>query len=312
MIEVRDLVKRYGLFEVLRYVNFSVEKGEAVALLGENGAGKTTTMRILSSFVPPTSGSVRVAGRDVVFESDAVRMRLGYMPESVPLYGAMRVEEFLRFRAKLKGLKGKDVKPAVERAMAGVHLTARRRSLIQNLSKGLKQRAGLADALVHDPEVLILDEPTSGLDPTQRVEVRSLLAELKGKHTILISSHILPEIESICDRAVILRKGKVVSTSRIADLKAAGGGDDSFTVTAKNVAESTRATLRALGSVAKIDIVDAETAVSVVVHPKEASARNDVLRALIDGRSDIVELKSSGGSLESAYIAILRGGESAA
>lgn len=311
MIEVKDLVKRYGFFEALRFVTFSIEKGEAVGLLGENGAGKTTTMRILSSFLPPTSGIVRVAGHDVMSESDAVRRALGYMPESVPLYGAMRVEEFLSFRARLKGVAGREVGARIGSAMEAVDLLARRRTLVQNLSKGLRQRVGLADALVHDPAVLILDEPTSGLDPTQRHEVRGLLAALKGKHTILISSHILPEIESICDRAVILRQGKVVSESRIADLKASGASS-AFKITARRLGPEAVATLRALPSVAAVVVEYAADAADLLVTPNGAGARNEVLARLIADGVEIVELASAGGSLETAYLALLKGEGSAA
>lgn len=219
MIRVQRLFKRFGGFEALKGIDFHVAAGTSVGLLGENGAGKTTTMRILSCFIAPTSGVVEVAGHPVVFESAAVRENIGYMPESVPIYGNMRVEEFLRYRARLKGVSAKSVRRAVDEAISKVDLTSRRRSLVQVLSKGLRQRVGLADALVHRPPVLILDEPTSGLDPSQRREVRELIRDLRGEHTVLVSSHILPEIETTCERVVIIHRGTVAASESIETLK---------------------------------------------------------------------------------------------
>ncbi len=218
-IRVQNLFKRYGHFEALKHISFEVEAGESVGLLGENGAGKTTTMRILSCFIPPTIGTVEVAGHEVIFDSKAVRRNIGYMPESVPLYGNMRVGEYLDFRARLKGLRAREAKAGVDRSLAQVDLNKRRRSLISTLSKGLRQRVGLADALVHDPSILILDEPTSGLDPAQRLEVRKLIQSLRSERTVLLSTHILPEVEATCDRVIVIHGGKVLARESIADLK---------------------------------------------------------------------------------------------
>lgn len=253
-IRVRNLFKRYGHFEVLKHINFAVEKGETVGLLGENGAGKTTTMRILSCFIPPTIGTVEVAGHEVVFASKKVRRSIGYMPESVPVYGAMRVGEYLDFRARLKGLKASDAKAGVDKSLSLVDLTARRRSLISTLSKGLRQRVGLADALVHDPSILILDEPTSGLDPAQRREVRKLIQSLRGERTVLLSSHILPEIESTCERVIVIHGGKVLAQQSISELKTRADVDN-FTITGRG---DLATCLEHLGTIETVSIQDSQ------------------------------------------------------
>lgn len=316
MIEVQELTKRYGLFEALRFASFKIEKGEAVGLLGANGAGKTTTMRILSCFLPPTSGTVLVAGKDVVRESMEVRRRIGYLPENVPVYGAMRVEEFLRFRARLKGLDGATAKSRTAEVMSRVDLTARRRSLVQNLSKGLRQRVGFADALVHDPEVLILDEPTSGLDPSQRVEVRRLLAELRGRHTLLISSHILPEIESVCERVVILRQGTVVAQSPIGALKGESArfvveGAFSSEEAARKAIESVRAVADFGTPGIRLESASLNEGIVVLEFSSggQASDRSLVVKKMLDLDFPIMELRSKSASLEDAYMKLLRGGD---
>lgn len=222
MIHVENLTKRYGAFTALDGISFHVGPGRVVGFLGANGAGKTTTLRILSCFMPPTSGCATVGGCDTVRASDEVRRLIGYMPESVPLYGDMRVIEYLRFRARLKGVRGSAVADALERVISQCHLQEKRRSLIRALSKGQRQRVGLADALIHDPRLLILDEPTSGLDPDQRVEVRSLIATLAGDHTVLLSTHILPEAEASCSDVIIIHKGRIAASTSIADVAGSG------------------------------------------------------------------------------------------
>ena len=311
MIEVHNLFKRFGAFEVLKFVNFEVEKGESVGLLGINGAGKTTTMRILSCFLPPTSGTVKVGGHDVVFGSGAVRKVIGYLPENVPLYGAMRVEEYLRYRARLKGVRGRDVKESVDRVLGMVHLDARRRSLIQNLSKGLRQRAGLADALVHKPDLLILDEPTSGLDPTQRIEVREMVKSLKDDHTILISSHILPEIEASCDRVVVINDGTVVAQKPIDELRTFGEYDR-FQVVVRGDEAVVLAALASQEGLAVEGVDEGTTASEIVVSLSSTdriNGRAEANRRLVNGRMDVVGLMSRDLSLEEAFVRLIEGGE---
>ena len=211
MIEVANLTKRYAGHAAVSDISFTVRRGEIVGLLGENGAGKSTTMRILACYLPASSGTVRVAGLDVFQQSDEVRRRIGYMPENNPLHYDMRVREYLKFRARLKGLSRKQSRQRVDVVTEQCDLTEVSRRIIGQLSKGYRQRVGLADALVHEPELIILDEPTIGLDPNQIRLVRQLIKGLAGTHTVLVSTHILPEAEMTCHRVVIMFDGKILA-----------------------------------------------------------------------------------------------------
>src|SRR5882672_8004738 len=211
MIEVANLTKRYAGVTAVSNLSFTVARGEIVGLLGPNGAGKSTTMRILSCYLPATSGTVRVAGLDVFRQSDEVRRRIGYMPENNPLHYDLRVREYLKFRARLKGLSRRASRKRADIVMEQCGLTDVSRRIIAHLSKGYRQRVGLADALVHEPELLILDEPTIGLDPNQIRSVRQLIKSLAGAHTVLISTHILPEAEMTCHRVFIMYAGKILA-----------------------------------------------------------------------------------------------------
>ena len=210
MIEVSNLTKTYPGDLAVNDISFKVDKGEIVGFLGPNGAGKSTTLRILTCFLAPTRGSASVAGFDVVRQSMEVRRRVGYLPESNPLYTEMRVEEYLHYRARIKGVASADRAKRVDEALERVTLVDRRRSIIQHLSKGLRQRVGIADAIVHNPELVILDEPTIGLDPTQVREIRELIRALGREHTVLFSSHILSEVEKVCGRVIIVNRGRLV------------------------------------------------------------------------------------------------------
>ena len=209
MIQVNNLTKRYVGRTAVDHISFEVERGEVVGFLGPNGAGKTTTIRMLTGYFPPSSGTASVAGFDVFHESLAARRCIGYMPENVPLYTDMRVREYLNFRAALKGLSGRELRKNVGEVMEMCGLNEMRKKIIGNLSKGYRQRVGLADALVHKPELLILDEPTNGLDPNQIRRVRNLIKQLGLTHTIMLSTHILSEVELVCDRVIIVDRGKV-------------------------------------------------------------------------------------------------------
>jgi ABC-2 type transport system ATP-binding protein len=225
LIDVRDLTKTFGQHVAVSDLSFRLEAGEVVGFLGPNGAGKTTTMRMLTGFLPPTRGTIRVAGFDVLRESLAVRQRIGYLPENVPLYREHRVDEMLRFHGRLHGLSRSELSRRADEVLERVGLTERRRSRIGSLSRGLRQRAGLAVALLPRPDVLILDEPTSGLDPLQRIEVRRLIRELTEDHTVLLSSHILAEVEAVCPRVIILDRGRVAADGSPDELvRTLGGG----------------------------------------------------------------------------------------
>jgi ABC-2 type transport system ATP-binding protein len=225
MIEVSDLTKRYAGRTAVDRISFSVGKGETVGLLGPNGAGKSTILRILTCFLPATAGTVRVSGFDVFHQSDEVRRRIGYMPENNPLHLDMRVREYLKFRARLKGLTRTQTRDRVSVVLEQCGLTDVNRKIIGHLSKGYRQRVGLADALVHEPELIILDEPTIGLDPNQIRSVRQLIKDLGRKHTILLSSHILPEVEMTCSRIIILHEGKILAADTTDNLRGMFGND---------------------------------------------------------------------------------------
>jgi ABC-2 type transport system ATP-binding protein len=218
MIEVEQLVKRYGDYTAVAGVSFQAAKGEIVGFLGPNGAGKTTTIRMLATFLPPTSGTARVAGFDVVKESDQVRRRIGYLPETPPLYGEMTVDEYLLFVARIKGVETARIRSAVDAALERCVLGDVRHRLCQHLSRGYRQRVGIAQAIVHDPEVIILDEPTSGLDPKQIIEIRQTIKSLAERHTVILSTHILPEVAMVCSKVVIINRGRVVLENQLAAL----------------------------------------------------------------------------------------------
>jgi ABC-2 type transport system ATP-binding protein len=217
MIEVRNLTKYYGVHLAVDDLSFDARPGEIVGLLGPNGAGKTTTMRMLTGFMPPTSGEAKIAGYDVFTDSMEVRKHVGYLPERVPIYPDMTVKGYVTFWAKLRGVR--NPRKQVEAVLERVQLTDRRNSLIRHLSKGLRQRLGLAQALVHNPDVVILDEPTIGIDPQQVIEVREAVRQLGQEHTVLFSTHILSEAEQVCDRVIIIHKGRIVAQGKPAELR---------------------------------------------------------------------------------------------
>jgi ABC-2 type transport system ATP-binding protein len=219
VIHVSNLTKYYGDYAAVRNVSFDVPKGQVVGFLGPNGAGKSTTLRVLAGYLTATSGKATIAGLDVFWQPVEVRRRIGYMPENCPLYSEMRVVEYLRFRAGIKGLHGGDAKKRIEYVLRRCWLGDVRRQLIGTLSKGYRQRVGLADVLLNNPPVLILDEPTAGLDPGQIRETRKLIRELGQEHTILLSTHILSEVEVTCDQAIIINRGQVVAAGRLVDLR---------------------------------------------------------------------------------------------
>ncbi len=220
MIETKGLTKRYRDLTAIEDVSFSLTRGEIVGFLGPNGAGKTTTMKILTGFLPPTAGSAKVAGFDVFEQPMEVKRRIGYLPEHPPIYPDLTVREYLTFVARLKGLRGAALRQDVGRVIDRVNLGAVADRLIRNLSKGFQQRTGLAQALLGNPEVLVLDEPTIGMDPRQIGEVRRLIRELAGAHTVILSTHILQEVAATCERVVIINRGRIVADDRLTDLVA--------------------------------------------------------------------------------------------
>jgi ABC-2 type transport system ATP-binding protein len=231
MIEVKDLTKTYGERSAIRGISFLVKKGEILGFLGPNGAGKSTTMKILSGFIPATNGSAVVNGFDVRTQAQQAKASLGYLPETPPVYGSMPVQDYLEFAALLHGLHKSKVKKAVSEAMAKCGIADVKSRLIGNLSKGYRQRVGLAQAIAHNPPVLILDEPTVGLDPRQIIEIRNLIQSLGGEHTVILSTHILPEVQATCSRVVVIDRGQVVAEDTLQGIAARMTANLRLTVT---------------------------------------------------------------------------------
>lgn len=219
MLDVRDLHKRFGPIHAVRGISFSVHKGEVLGFLGPNGAGKSTTMRMITGFLPPTAGTAVVNGHDVVADPIGAKTQIGYLPENAPLYGDMTVRQFLRFAAEIRGFRGADRERRVDAAIDKAHLVNVRHQAIGTLSKGYKQRVGFAQAILHDPPILIMDEPTDGLDPNQKHVVRTMIREMAAEKVIVISTHILEEVDAVCTRAVIIARGTVVANGTPAELK---------------------------------------------------------------------------------------------
>lgn len=298
MIEASRVTKRYGSFTALQEVSFKVEPGRVVGFLGLNGAGKTTTLRIISSFMPPTSGRVLVDGHDTVRQSDGVRRVLGYLPEGVPLYDDLRVREYLRFRGRLKGVPAREIREAVDRVISRCGLKAKRDSIIGTLSKGYRQRVGLADALVHSPRLLVLDEPTSGLDPDQRLEVRELVRDLGEACTVFLSTHILPEAEAVCDQVIIIHDGRIRASDRLEDLKK---GSE------RVVVRYTGAPLPGHAAPATQEGTGARRETRLETRNREEASRM-VEEAVTAGRR-VLELSSTTATLESLFIRVTTGRE---
>jgi ABC-2 type transport system ATP-binding protein len=305
MIQVRNLTKRYGAFLAVDDISFEVEKGGVVGFLGPNGAGKTTTIRILSCYHPATSGSASVAGYDVFTQSMEVRRRVGYLPESTPLYPEMRVREYLHFRGKLRGMSYPERVEALRRVTDRCWLSEFVHRPIGHLSKGMKQRVGLADAIMHDPAVLILDEPTIGLDPNQIRETRHLIRDLGERHTVLLSSHILHEVEQTCSRTIIIASGKIVASGAPQELR------DRFSARAKVVAEmrgperEIEAGAKALQGVQKVDVSanNGWIRVAIDAHP-DRDVREDVFRLSSSKGWTLRELRREGATLEDFFVQV--------
>jgi ABC-2 type transport system ATP-binding protein len=313
VIEVKNLTKDYGTTVAVRDLSFSVDQGEIVGFLGPNGAGKSTTLRILAGFLGATSGEVRVAGFDVAKESLAARRALGYMPEAAPLHPELRVREYLEFRAALKRVPRRDRKSAVERALEQSAVTDVSETLIGHLSKGYRQRVALADALVGKPRLLILDEPTSGLDPNQILEVRKLIRELGKNHTILLSTHILSEVEVVCDRAIVIARGRLAGEGTLAELKARRRGRK-LEIVVRGQEEGVRRALATVAGVAEIELEepaesDEAKRVTIDVHddadPDGVAERS--VSALVAAGFGVRAVARAAASLEDVFQELTRG-----
>ena len=311
MIEVSDLTKRYAGHTAVSAVSFTVGRGEIVGLLGPNGAGKSTTMRILSGFMPATSGTVHVAGFDVFSQSDEVRRRIGYMPENNPLYPDMRVREYLKFRARLKGLNRPRTRDRVDTVLQRCGLADVSKKIIGHLSKGYRQRVGLADALVHEPELIILDEPTIGLDPNQIRSVRELIKELGRSHTILISTHLLHEAELTCNRMIILREGKILAEGTPDELQHSMGKSTQIIAEIAAPMADLRHCWEESADVALFDIIPADSDYfRCALTPRDGVELRPVVFALAKERGwKLRELTRRRHSLEDIYVRLTRSPE---
>ena len=311
MIEVTNLTKRYAGRTAVADISFTVARGEIVGLLGPNGAGKSTTMRVLAGFLPATSGTARVAGYDVFYASNEARRRIGYMPENNPLHPEMRVREYLKFRARLKGLGRRRSRERVNTVMEQCGLADVGRRVIGQLSKGYRQRVGLADALVHEPELLILDEPTIGLDPQQIRSVRQLIKSLAERHTVLVSTHILPEAEMTCNRMLIMYDGRILAADTPDNLQRFLGGNSQIIAEIAASAEELREQLAQLPQVAHCDISAVEGAfLRCAITPRDGTDLRPLIWLLARDRGWLVrELTRSRHSLEDIYVQITRPSE---
>jgi ABC-2 type transport system ATP-binding protein len=300
MIRVDRLTKRYGAVKAVDRVTFEVGRGEIVGLLGPNGAGKTTTMRILTTFLPPTSGRAALAGHDVLDEPLEVRRRVGYLPESVPLYTEMRVREYLTFRAKLKDVARSRRRAAVDEVMARCQLAEVEHRVLGHLSKGFRQRVGLAEAMVHDPDILILDEPTAGLDPIQIREVRALIRELGDRHTILLSTHILSEVEAVCSRVIIIARGAIAEDEHLDRLRT----ESTIVLEARGPAEPIRAALQSAPGVVRVNAAgrDGEYSAFEVEARDGADLREALGQRLVQNGWPLRRLDLSRVTLEDRFI----------
>jgi ABC-2 type transport system ATP-binding protein len=309
MITVKELTKRYARNTAVDHISFEIQKGQIVGFLGPNGAGKTTTMRMLTCFLPPTAGTATVAGFDVLEEPMEVKKRIGYLPETPPLYPEMMTGEYLSFVGSLKGLRGAELKQRVDYVTERCAVGDVSNKQLGKLSKGYRQRVGLAQAIIHNPEVLILDEPTAGLDPKQINETRDLIKSLAGDHTIILSTHILPEVEQTCQQVIIISKGKLVATDTVDNLQNRARGAESVLVevAGRNGALDpgvVQARIGKVSGVSRIVLKQKQPTHSTfeIETQKNHFVRGDLARAIVEAGWDLNEMRSAAVSLEEIFL----------
>jgi len=308
MITVTDLTKRYARHTAVDHISFQVEKGQIVGFLGPNGAGKTTTMRMLTCFLPPTSGAATVAGFDVLEQAMEVKKSIGYLPETPPLYPEMRTEEYLSFVGSLKGLRGAELGKRVDYVCDRCAIADVKGKLLGKLSKGYRQRVGLAQAIIHNPDVLILDEPTSGLDPKQINDTRELIRSLAGDHTIILSTHILPEVEQTCEQVIIINKGKLVATDTVNNLQNRARGAESLLVEVAGRhgaldAMLVQEKLERVSGVSRVQFKNNRENRSIFeVESRKGFVRGDLARAVVEAGWDLNEMRPAAVSLEEVFL----------
>jgi ABC-2 type transport system ATP-binding protein len=312
MIEVEHLSKIYGSTVAIQDVDFSVNSGEILGFLGPNGAGKTTTMRILAGYIPATTGTAKIAGYDVHEQSMQVRQRIGYLPENPPLYPDMTVEGFIDFVAQIKGIVAGDRTSKVNSAIERCQLTEKRNVLIRKLSKGYKQRVGIAQAIVHDPPVIILDEPTVGLDPKQIIEVRNLIKSLAGQHTVILSTHILSEVSMTCDRVTIINRGKIVKTDIPANPTADSPVKSSYKIEVEGDITPIIPLLKNIPDVIELQVnpieIKAHSAISILAHPGQEIGK-DIAAIIVNSGLGLLEMRRDRPTLEDIFLEVVGTGE---
>lgn len=311
MIEIKQLVKRFGPFTAVDGVTFAVKRGEVLGFLGPNGAGKSTTMKMVTGFLAPTSGTALVCGHDVVQDPQAVKEKIGYLPEGAPAYPDMTPESFLNFVAEVRGLRGKAKRDRIDEVVTKVHLEGVMRQTIDTLSKGFKRRVGLAQAILHDPEVLIMDEPTDGLDPNQKHEVRTLIREMAPNKAIILSTHILEEVDAVCTRAVIINRGRIVADGTPAQLQARSRYHNAVSVTVRGFTqpEAVREELSRIAGVADVQEVGTVNGTGTfLVVPKGGRAIvTEVSQAARMRGWQVDELRVEAGRLDEVFRSITSG-----
>ncbi|MCL0044289.1 ABC transporter ATP-binding protein [Dehalococcoidia bacterium] len=304
MIEVDNLTKYYGLFPAISDVSFTVAKGEILGFLGPNAAGKTTTMRILTGFMPPTSGTARIAGYDVTTQSLEARRQIGYLPETVPLYTDMTVRGYLAFMGAIRGMEEKVIQRRISDVIGTCHLEDYYNSLIGKLSKGFRQRVGIAQAILHEPKVLVLDEPTIGIDPIQVVETRELIKSLGGEHTVIISTHILPEVSMLCERVVILHEGEIVAVDRPENLAEKLEGTERIHMEVKGPTKSITKALRGVPGVQDVTSTEQEDGKANynIITSRDENVRTNLARVVLEHGWNLLCLEPIDMTLEEIFL----------
>ena len=311
MINVEGLTKYYGEHAAIRDLSFSIEKGEVIGFLGLNGAGKSTTLKVLGCVLLPTSGRVLIDGFDVTKDPHEIRKRIGFLPDTPPLYDEMTVEGYLEFVAELRGVSTADLATRVREAMQKTALTDRKDDVIASLSHGYRQRVGVAQALVHNPRLLILDEPTSGLDPVQIVEMRELIQKLKGEHTVLVSSHILGEISQICDRYLVIQQGEIIARGTESDLAALLGNAGAVEVEVFGPAQKAIDVLRGVPGVTDMTLVKLDGEIAALRAVGTGELRPDLVKALVAANINVLRVDKAAARLENIFLKLTHGKDAA-
>ena len=308
MIELKNITKYYGDFPAVTNISFKIEKGEIVGLLGPNGAGKSTTMKMITGFMPPTSGELTVGGNDIVSQSIEARRKIGYLPETVPLYTDMTVYSYIEYMGMLRGLSKKNIKSKVDNVIEICKLGDYRNSLISKLSKGFRQRVGISQAIIHEPEVLVLDEPTIGIDPNQVVETRQLIKNLSGEHTLILSSHILPEVSSICERVLIIHEGEIAASDTIENLSSLMSGKNKIEADIIGSPQAIVTELEKINDVKSVQFSinksSSEFSTFSIESEINSDIRSEIAKIIINNDWGLIRLQSMGMSLEDIFLQI--------